>query len=643
MSAKNIQEELKHLLSLLLKEKEEDLRQYRMKIAGTSLKERRQQGVCWYPVYLQRINFDAGERLYVRVSRSTEHRDSHMFRSGKPVSLFSNAGDNHENREVAHGVVNNVSEHEMTITLNSSAIPSWIEDGYLGVQLLFDENSYREMEGTLKTLIKTKDERLQQLKNILLGNEEARFENNPPVTVGSLNRSQNEALNLILNARDVAIVHGPPGTGKTTTLVQSALQLLHEEQQILVCAPSNAAVDLLVEKLDEQGVDVVRIGHPARVTEDMLQHTLDARIARHEDFRELKKLKIRAEEFRTLGKKYKRHFGRAEREQRKLLLHEADVLRDAADQLEFYITNSILSQARVIATTLVGANHSSIKGMQFRTVIIDEAAQALEPAAWIPILRAERVIFAGDHFQLPPTIKSLEAAKEGLNVTLFEKAIQRNRADVMLREQYRMNVQIMNFPAGYFYKNQLKANGSVANWQVLDHEAPIEFIDTAGTGFSEQVNPETKSSYNVREAEILQKHFRAYLERIEKDGKEHNVSGIGIITPYSAQAGVLEEMFDTEAFHEKWAKKITVNTIDSFQGQERDIVYISLVRSNEKGEIGFLSNIRRMNVAMTRARKKLVMIGDSATVCRHPFYDRVLDYIHEHGAYRSAFEWISGV
>ena len=638
MSRKDIQEELKHLLVLLKKEKEEDLLVYKRKMTGTSLNERRKQGVCWYPVNLEKTKFDAGERLLVKISRPLEHRESHMFQSGKLVSLFSNAGKNHENSEVVNGVVNQVSEHELLMTLNSDTAPQWIEDGYLGVQLLFDENAYREMENALKFLIKTKEERINQLKGILLGGLEAQFDLKPPISRSGLNESQNKALNLIRNAKDVAIVHGPPGTGKTTTLVHAILDMLKDEAHVLVCAPSNAAVDLLVEKLDTEGVDVVRMGHPARVTQNILSNTMDARIARHADYRNLKSLLKKADEFRSLAKKYKRNFGPAEREQRKMLFAEASKFKEEAEHLEFYIINSILSSAHVIASTLVGANNYNMKGMKFKTVFIDEASQALEPAAWIPITKANRVVFAGDHFQLPPTIKSFEAAKQGLEVTLFEKAINRNQADVMLQEQYRMHEKIMNFSSRYFYEDQLIPNEQVKHWKVFDEDQPVEFIDTAGTGYFEQVDSETKSSYNKEEAGLLFRHFTKYTDQASVNGAAIKIQNIGIISPYKAQVGLLKDLFDESFKEEDLISKVAINTVDSFQGQERDIIYISLVRSNEKGEIGFLSDIRRMNVAMTRAKKKLVIVGDSATIGRHEFYEQFLDYINEIGAYRSAFE-----
>ena len=295
----------------------------------------------------------------------------------------------------------------------------------------------------------------------------------------------------------------------------------------------------------------------------------------------------------------------------------------------------------MIASTLVGANNYNLKGMHFHSVFIDEAAQALEPACWIPILKSDRVIFAGDHFQLPPTIKSFDAAVNGLEITLFEKAIKRNKADVMLKEQYRMNENIMNFSNRYFYKDQLQANEQVKYWRIFGDDHPLEFIDTAGTGYFEQIEQETKSSFNKEEANLVFKHLEDYFQLVELHGGQELISNIGIISPYKAQVSLLQDLFDEKyANASEIINKTAINTVDSFQGQERDIIYISMVRSNEKGEIGFLTDTRRMNVAMTRAKKKLVIIGDSATIGNHPFYEKFLDYINEIGAYRSAFEMI---
>lgn len=640
MAGKDIQEELKNLLILLKKEKDADLQQYRQKMAGTSLKERRRQGVCWYPINLEKTKFDAGERLIVKISRPPEHTDAHLFQSGKLISLFSAAGGNGDYEDAVNGVVNNVTKTHMHITMNVDELPAWLHHGQLGVQLLFDEHAYREMERTLTSLLNTKEDRINAFKKILLGDQAAQFTAHETIRDLGLNDSQNAALHQIHNAQDVAIIHGPPGTGKTTTVVQAILETLKSEDQILVCAPSNAAVDLLAEKLGEQNIEVLRIGHPARVTEEILSKTLDAKIANHKDFKDLKAMRKQSDEYFAMAGKFKRNFGQAEKKQRKALRDEARALKAQAEHLNYYIVNDIISQSQVIACTLVGANNQMLKGMTFETVFIDEAAQALEPASWIPILKSNRVIFAGDHCQLPPTIKSFEAAKAGLEVTLFEKAIQRNKADTMLQEQYRMHEDIMNFSSRLFYKDQLIANEMVKNWKVFLEDQTVEFIDTAGCGYFEEVDPETRSSFNKEEADLLFRHLTNYLMSLDAMEKSDDLTSVGIISPYKAQVVNMQEQLAGMELDDAVSNKLAVNTIDSFQGQERDVIYISLVRSNENGEIGFLSDTRRINVALTRARKKLVVIGDSATIGQHPFYEKFLDYINEINAYRSAFEWM---
>ncbi len=635
-----VDKELNKVYELLMLEKEEDLIQYKKKMANTSVVERRKEGVCWYPLDIDRTKYDSGERLLIKVRRAVEHSQSHLFQSGKLVSLFSNAGRNNENKHAVNGVVNQVRDNEMVITLNVDTEPEWLRDGNVGVQLLFDENSYLEMERALRIVLQPQDDRLQHLKNVLLGEIEGELAEKQDVDIEYLNSSQNNAFNLVNRAKDVAIIHGPPGTGKTTTLVETIFDTVKTENQVLVCAPSNAAVDLLVDKLSEKGLNVVRVGHPARVTEDVLKKTLDARIANHSNYKDLRAVKKQAEEYYQTAMKYKRNFGYEEKQQRRLLLQESSQLKKEAEHLEYYIINDILSNAQVIACTMVGASNYQIRDRKFQTVFIDEAAQGLEPATWIPITKANRVVFAGDHCQLPPTIKSYEAAKSGLEETLFEKAIKRNKMDVMLQEQYRMHNHIMEFSSRFFYGDKLLANEEVSNWKLFDEDMSVEFIDTAGCGYFEQVDSETKSSYNKEESELLQKHLREYLSLLQFN-KVSDVS-IGVVSPYKAQVNLLiEELDGISADYEELHANIGVNTIDSFQGQERDVIYISLVRSNEKGEIGFLSDIRRMNVAITRARKKLVIIGDSATVGQHKFYNEFLDYVNEIGSYRSAFEFMS--
>lgn len=633
-------EQLLQTLELIKLERQADLEQYRQKILLRSLQQRTKEGSTWYPVSLKRDYIGTGERPTIEVERTNHLEQPHSFQSGKVVSVFSNASGKPE-KEHINGVVNYVRDNTMVITLNGDDVPDWIGDGLLGVDVMFDEMSYREMEFTLKEVIKAEDNRVAELKNILLGSARALAEPRkiPIESIDILNDSQKGALTKVLESKDVAFIHGPPGTGKTTTLVQAIRQTIKDERQVLVCAPSNAAVDLLVDKLSDQGLQALRIGHPARVTEQSLSKTLDYRISAHPNYKELRNLRKRMEQLRGLAFKYKRKFGYHEKEQRRKLMQEVKLLKTDADLLEFYIINDLLQNMEAICCTLVGSSHPVLRGKKFKTVFIDEAGQALEPAAWIPLLKSDRVIFAGDHQQLPPTIKSVDAARKGLSRTLFEKGIANQPHQVsMLQVQYRMHQKIMEFSSQYFYGDKLVAHESVRSQLLRPNQLPVSFIDTAGCGYNEKQDPETLSRMNREEAALLIQQVEVLAEDISTNAWLDEKITLGIITPYSAQVDQLHKLAEASPILEPLYRYITINTVDAFQGQERDVIAISFVRSNDKGEVGFLSDIRRTNVAMTRARKKLIMIGDSATLSAHPFYMEVLDYVQKEGFYKSAFE-----
>lgn len=637
LSNMTIQEELMHTLDLLRKERQADLEYYRQKVLNTPLHRKTKEGICWYPIKLRGQYIGTGERLIIEIERTNELGQPHVFGSGKVVSIFSNAGGKADSHHTG-GVINYVKDNTMVITLNVEDLPDWFDDGLIGVDVMFDEMTYREMEAALKVVMQAQGNRIAMLRDRILGYEPATFEGNSHADVAMLNDSQEKALNKVLSAHDVGIIHGPPGTGKTTTLVYAIQEVIKIEQQVMVCAASNAAVDLLVEKLSDVGLDVIRIGHPARVNELSLSKTLDARIANHGYYKDLKSMRKRMEQLRASAYKFKRSFGHHEREQRRLAIREVKSLKADADVLESYIMDDLLQQCDVIACTLVGASHPQLRGRRYKSVFIDEAAQALEPACWIAILRAERVIFAGDHFQLPPTIKSVEAARAGLATTLMEKCIQRQpHTAVMLQIQYRMHDEIMHFSSRYFYNNELIAHDSVKNKTLLDDIPPVDFIDTAGCGFNESQDPETLSRVNEEEAQLL---IRLVENLVNEIGTEEWKYRIGIITPYRAQVDYLKKLAEASAVLQPLHAFITINTVDAFQGQERDIIAISFVRSNEKSEVGFLSDIRRTNVAMTRAKMKLIMVGDSATLGSHPFYLEVLEYVQKKGFYKSAWEVI---
>jgi len=617
-------QELGELASLLKIEREEDLSIHEAYLKKRSIQDRKQAGLTWFPLKIVETGFGLGSYPFIVVERPVD-RHKHYFQSSAPVSLFSAQQGNEE--ESIQGTVGYADESRMKITFYLDELPDWVDDGKLGVNLMFDSKTYDEMFRALNVLINLEKGRSKDLRDIILGNKNPEFAKSPNVHSVLLNDSQNEALNSIIAADDVAIVHGPPGTGKTTTLVESIKFLVADGKKVMVTAPSNAAVDHLTRSIANAGVSIVRIGNLAKVEEDTTAHTLDVLLSQDRDFKQIRELKKRASEMRKMGSKYRRSFGREEAEQRKLLFQEAKNLNKEARELESYIVNKLIDQAQVIACTLIGSTHEYIRSKIFDVVVIDEAGQALEPACWVAILKAEKVVMAGDPFQLPPTVKSHEAERKGLTKTLLEKTIERLPQISLLKTQYRMHKDIMSFSNLKFYNNALEAHESVAMRGIGGLFPSVEFIDTAGCGYAEQESEENSSRSNREEAHLLMRHFN----QLKLDLSDR--SSVGVISPYRGQIDILSDLFNNE-------KMVTVNTIDSFQGQERDVIYLSLVRSNDRSEIGFLKDYRRMNVAMTRARMKLVVIGDSATLGNDSFYSDFLDFAEKLGAYRTAWEFM---
>lgn len=629
----------KRLLELLKIEREEDKQSYQRLIERSSVSERRAGGLAWYPIAIRGQEMSRGDYLTVEVERTTHQDLPHQLRFGMPAVLFSN----HEPKtDRVEGVISYQGGNRLKITLRTDELPEWSRDGKLGIDLLFDDNSYDEMQNALKAADSLgSSEKEGHLIKVLTGEKAPSFNHDIyPINIPKLNPSQQHAVQQILSAQELAVVHGPPGTGKTTTLVQAIKALVKKDSKpILVVAPSNAAVDLLSEKLSEEGLNVLRVGNPVRVSERLSALTLDAKVATHASVKDIKALKKQANEYKNMAHKYKRHFGKAERDQRKALFDEAHrIMKDVAN-MEQYVIDDLLTKTQVVTATLVGSNHFTVRNMKYRTVVIDEAGQALEPACWIPILKAEKVVLAGDHLQLPPTIKSEEAAKGGLSTTLLEKCVALHpESVVLLEEQYRMNEAIMGYSSKVFYQNKLKAHESVAARVLFPGEAPLAFIDTAGCGFDEKL--EGTSSTNPEEAVFLFRHLtQLAADFAAVNPKQEDFPSIAIISPYKEQINILKDQLAHAADLKPYLDKIAVNTIDSFQGQERDVVYISMTRSNTEGQIGFLADIRRMNVAMTRARKKLVVIGDSATLSVLPFYENFIAYAEGLNAYQSAWEF----
>ncbi len=631
-------EKIAHLLDLLHQERQEDLSLYNQTIMQISLAERTKRGTSWYPLQVKELGYGLGEQPFVVLEKNGKDAKGHQFGAGKMVNLFSNQPGVQEPH--VRGIVNFVRKNIIKVFLYSNDFPDWIELGKIGLDLLFDDRSYREMEKALKDTMAAERNRLAEFREIFKGERKIEFTRiKKPYYSRMLNNSQNSAVNTIMAAEDLAVVHGPPGTGKTTTIVEAIRLMALEKKKVLAVAPSNTAVDWLSIKLHQVGVNVVRIGNLSRVDEEMLDLTLEARLFQSPEAKEIKKMKRQADDMRKMARKYKRNFGPAERAQRKALFQEAKDLYNQVHIIENYLVDKILNEADVVSATLVGSNNKYLSNKRFEVVVIDEAAQALEPATWIPLTKADgKVILAGDPFQLPPTVKNFKAAKAGLERTLIEQCLNKFPEVNLLEVQYRMHEDIMGFSNQQFYNNRLQADQSVQFQNLIltnGEKKPLEFIDTAGCGFEEKQNPKTRSHYNPEEYQVLWRHLDSLMALF----KEGTHPSIGIISPYKEQTLYMKEQI-ASYFEPHQQTHIDVNTIDSFQGQERDIIYISLVRSNEKGIIGFLKDYRRMNVAMTRARKKLIVIGDSATLGNHKFYQDFMDYCEKKNAYRSAWEFM---
>ena len=570
----------------------------------------------------------------------------HLFEYGKPVQFFSFAAqylsDDIKNKSDIQyfpfsSTVSYVDGDRMVVTLPSSQALIDLQNATnLGVQLYFDETSYKTMFHALDDAINAKNNRLAELKAIFAGKQKTEKRTFAPVAFPWLNKTQEQAVNEVLWAKDVEVVHGPPGTGKTTTLVEAIYETLHRETQVLVCAQSNMAVDWISEKLVDHGVPVLRIGNPSRVNDKMLSFTYERKFESHPDYPELWSI-------RKTIRQIKENRKRGDNVHQKIAR-----LRDRANEIEMAINAQLFDEARVVACTLVGAANKLLVRHKFSTLFIDEAAQALEPACWIAIRRASRVILAGDHQQLPPTIKCYEAMKQGLGKTLMERIVE-NQPDAvtLLKVQYRMNDDIMRFSSDWFYQGKVESDESVRHRSVLDFEHSIQWIDgneimqqvnedlekqgayeeKLDIDFTEQFVGENHGRINKAEAELVLTTLRNYIDKIGKERFLAERLDVGIISPYKVQTQYLRQQIRRREDFRPFRQVISANTVDGFQGQERDIILISLVRSNENGQIGFLSDLRRMNVAMTRARMKLIIFGDKQTLAHHAFYRQLIQYV----------------
>lgn len=639
----NSTDRLKKIKELLLIEREEDYFQYREQFLRASIEERKKNGATWFPIQILSNELGYADYVHLEIERNNCLDMPHQFSAGKNVTLFSNKQSD-ELQELT-GTIKQSNKNKMKLIMHTDELPDWCYDGKLGVNIQFDDNSYIEMQKALDEVIGAKHNRVAELREIIEGNEPPTFEKvDDAIVIPQLNFSQNRAVRHILSANDMAVVHGPPGTGKTTTIVQAIRLVLQTEKQVLVCAPTNTAVDLLTEKLIEQGINVLRVGHPARVSEDLLKSTIDGQIQMHENYKDIKSLRRNAEEYFKMASKYKRAMGRDDYKQRTLYYTEARNCIKESRLLEDYIVNSLFENSQVICCTPVTSNNKALAKKRFNTLFFDEASQALEAISWIPLLKCNRVIFSGDHFQLPPVVKSAKAKQEGLDKTMLDRCTKIDAISTLLNRQYRMHQHIMQFSNAYFYNNELEADATVKDTLLSLNEdidilhIPVELIDTAGCSFDEVQNPETLSLSNKGEADLVFKHLELLLQQYQHAGETTKLD-IGIISPYKEQRELLKESLQNFDYSEYLVNELDVKTIDGFQGEERDVIYISLVRSNPNSEIGFLSDIRRMNVALTRAKKKLVVIMDTATIGNHPFYKKFIEYCEINNFYKSAWEY----
>lgn len=608
------------------------------------------RGDAWFPLQVGKSFYNSLNQTAIEVFRTSDQDIEHNFEFGRPVMFFRSEGSEELKYFSFTGTVSYVDGDRMVVTVPDSAPLLELQQSTdpIGVQLSFDETSYKLMFEALDRVMKAKNNRLAYLRDLFYSHQKAGRFSFEPMKFPWLNPTQERAVNEVLWAKDVAIVHGPPGTGKTTTLVEAINETLMRESQVLVCAQSNMAVDWISEKLVDRGINVLRIGNPTRVNDKMLGFTYERRFESHPDYPQLWAIRKAIRELRKNRKKGSENYHQ-----------KMDRLKSRAAEIEIRINAELFGEARVIACTLVGSAHRLLEGMKFGTLFIDEAAQALEAACWIPMRRASRVILAGDHCQLPPTVKSIAALRAGLGKTLMER-IAENKPEVvtLLKIQYRMNDEIMRFSSNWFYGGKVESAPQIKYRSVLDYDHPITWIDTSNEenqitiegedapedsastsssvsaanqnsdlNFKEQFVGESFGRINKAEAELTLLTLAEYFTKIGKQRVLEERIDVGIISPYRAQVQYLKKLIKKYEFFKPYRRLISVNTVDGFQGQERDVILISLVRSNDEGQIGFLKDLRRMNVAMTRARMKLIILGNKDTMTKHPFYKKLWEYV----------------
>lgn len=579
------------------------------------------RGDCWFPAATGRSYYNAMGRFVVEITRNSDTDIEHNFEPGRPLCFFSEDASGGINYLPVSGTVSYAEAARLVAELPDAASLATLERAErLGVQLSFDETTYRLMFAALDEAITARTGRMAELRDMIHASLPVSRGAAQPVSLPWLNHAQEHAVSEVLRARDVAVVHGPPGTGKTTTLVEAVCEVLRRENQVLICAQSNMAVDWISEKLIERGVSVLRVGNPLRMTDEMLAHSYERRFSDHPDYPHLWALRRQIRQLYALPRRSRPASFRS----------KIDALREKASSLEWRIRQQLFEETRAVTCTLAGSASQLLDGLHFHTLFIDEAAQALEAACWIAIRRADRIVLAGDHQQLPPTVKCPAAARGGLSRTMMEQIVSHCPETVTLLDvQYRMNETLMTFPSRWFYGGRVKSAPEVRHRGILDFDVPATWIDTdyLDDAGQEKFVGEGYGRVNKAEAELTLQVLRDYIRRIGPDRMIDERIDFGIISPYRAQVQFLRRLLRHDEELRPFRQMMTVNTVDGFQGQERDVVLISLVRANDKGQIGFLGDLRRMNVAMTRARMKLIILGHAPTLCRHTFYKALFDYI----------------
>ena len=627
-------QELQRQKMLLQMEYYTEKEAFRKQTEAMGLLRKVKRGDAWFPLSVGRSYYNSMNQMALEVRRTADQDIEHNFEFGRPAIFFTLQKVNGEAKERLHYfnfscVVSYVDGDNMVVILPDAGrvIDLQHAQGQVGVQLFFDETSYKCMFDALDRVINAKGNRLAYLRDLFYSGQQAQRFSFESQRFPWLNPTQERAVNEVLWAKDVAVVHGPPGTGKTTTLVEAINETLMKESQVLVCAQSNMALDWISEQLVDRGINVLRIGNPTRVNDKMLGFTYERRFESHPDYPQLWAIRKAIRELRSHRKRGDERFHQ-----------KFEHLKASATELEIRINSALFDEARVVASTLVGSANRVLEGMKFGTLFIDEAAQALEAACWIPMRRVTRVVFAGDHCQLPPMVKSIAALKAGLGKSLMERIVE-HKPDVvtLLKIQYRMNEKIMKFSSDWFYHGEVESAPQTRNRGILDLDEPIEWrdskVDDEEGDSGESFVGESFGRINKAEAQLTLDTLEDYFKKIGKQRILDEHIDVGVISPYRAQVQYLRRLIRKRESFKPYRHSISVNTVDGFQGQERDIILISLVRSNDQGQIGFLNDLRRMNVAITRARMKLIILGDKATLCRHPFYRKLNEAIESTNEY----------